>query len=245
MRNIGQPCGEVWQEQGPAAAVEVCRARGEACPTYRDVELDAETGLPQTCALLLWERMLAAAGVAKRERLVLRAGLMNAPALATRPPLTAVTAWLAHEACDLGKAGRLRGDEALLVLGGTRGAGKTIAACYALAHGGPRGMPGGRYLLADELMATDAPLKRWAREPILVIDQLGHEYFGKDNADWGQSRFEAVLDRRYANLLPTILCGNLDRDDFAKRYGPIIEDRLTGDGAFLFFKLPSLRGRAA
>ena len=228
MRDVAQPCAEVWRHGGPGAALRSC---DERCNFFdaSDTGLDDE---PQVCARRVWLYRLGRTGIPLRERKLLTADFMRETPLLTTPPLDAILNWALDE--------RKR---AMVVMGGTRGVGKTVAACWAISRFN-EGMPQGRYIEARDVVGIDFPMRRMQRAPLLVIDQLGHEYVGK-NQDWAESQFTSLLDVRYAEMRPTILCGNLDRATFAARYGAIIEDRLVGDGVFHLFKARSMRREGA
>jgi hypothetical protein len=133
----------------------------------------------------------------------------------------------------------LTGTEAILVLGGNQGRGKTLAACYAIAR------LGGYY--------TRAPA--WARRdgvdydlalaaPVLVVDQLGREDWGSN--DWARSQFEDVIDARYQRRRLTVFVGNLLWQEFVHHFDKhlnrsTLRDRVFGDGVFVIFGGESLR----
>jgi len=125
----------------------------------------------------------------------------------------------------------VRGDECFIVLAGPRATGKTVAACYYLSRAG-----GGLYRTAYALSDASTDTSEWVACRVLVIDQIGREYAGA--SDYSLSRLEHVIDARYAEKRMTILVANLNRKDFMRRYGGIIESRLEGDGLFV-----EVRGR--
>lgn len=125
----------------------------------------------------------------------------------------------------------VRGDECFIVLAGPRSTGKTVAACYYLSRAG-----GGLYRTAYALSDPKVDTADWIGCRVLVIDQIGREYAGA--SDYSLSRLEHVIDARYAERRTTVLVANLNRKDFMRRYGGIIESRLEGDGLFV-----EIRGR--
>lgn len=243
MRDVGQPCAQAWSEHGAGAALAVCRARGQLCPEHLTTERDLD-GLPQTCALSLWRARLEATRLYPLERDLVVADMRHEVPLKPTAPIAAVEAFLAHSSYERDGVGKLTGREWTLVLGGKPGVGKTVAACVALSRI-DHGMPAGRFILADDIIERDAPLKRWSREALLVVDQIGCEWFAKeDEGQWALSQWKKLLVRRHANRLPTILVGNIGRESFAKRYNGVLWDRVRGNGAFLLFEGKSLRGAA-
>jgi hypothetical protein len=58
--------------------------------------------------------------------------------------------------------------------------------------------------------------------PLLVLDEIGRE----DMTDHQRQRFEALLDRRYIDRAPTILCSNLVGDALWNHVGEALTSRL-------------------
>lgn len=204
--------------------VGVCRS--EKCEEFRSGNVDND-GVHDTCPLRAWESQLERVRVGKRERSLLFDDVCGLSRLSPTQPLEVVRRWLAS---------RVR--ENLLVLAGSKGVGKTVAACYALSRFS-RGRPTGRYILATEVVDPKVRIKRLAVHPLLVVDQVGLEYVS--NPDWCDSRFTELVVRRDSDMLPTIFVGNLDEKAFRARYGTSVMDRVVGDGLFQVFRSPSLR----
>lgn len=126
-----------------------------------------------------------------------------------------------------------------LVLSGRAGCGKTFAACYWLFQ-----QRDGCFMTVFELSRKnrylDKEMRALEQTPALVIDDIGAEFFDKDN------RFATLLDgiviRRHDSKLPTILTTNLQWSEFSKQYGARITDRIRGSGRFVSTNQPSLRG---
>lgn len=131
------------------------------------------------------------------------------------PALDVVTRWLASE------------DHDLLVISGGVGCGKTFAAAWACTQS--------RWpVFCDPL--TLASIKRFegqfnaddvaplANCTLLVLDDLAAEFVG----DKGSTRelIEAVLTRRHARALRTLVTTNGTEKEFHERYGKRIESRL-------------------
>ena len=211
-----------------AGAAEACRAHGwaEACP-WRT--LGASGAIVGVCALAERERLysqqcgrLLTAGVPLRERAIILAALRpESPIeLAATAPLRAVDSWAVDPLAA-----------ALLVLGGSRGVGKTIAACWALAW------RAGLYLTAYEL-APGLNMHALKSAELLVIDQVGRETRGA--SDYARLQLEELIDARHARREPTILCCNLNERDFRAEYDGAITDRLNA-GRFVFVRGASMR----
>jgi DNA replication protein DnaC len=126
----------------------------------------------------------------------------------------AVDAWLAS-----GKR--------LLLLAGTFGTGKSVAAGYAIQR-----RPG-RWMHASEI-AKAAGFKHEDRMAelqsarLLVIDDLGAEF--NDASGWGKAALTTLLLTRYEDGLATVMTTNLDGKAWKQYADPRILDRLAGDG---------------
>lgn len=76
---------------------------------------------------------------------------------------------------------------------------------------------------------------------LLIIDEVGVQRGTEDE----QMILFDIIDRRYAELLPTILLTNLSGKAFAEFVGPRIMDRLRERAVFVPFRWDSYRGRQA
>lgn len=130
----------------------------------------------------------------------------------------------------------------VLCLFGSVGAGKTVAAGWALSR-----MPG-RYVRADELTvmrkadygrASD-DYARHLRGELLVVDELGIE----ERADLATETLLAVLDRRQRLPRRTLLLGNLDAQHLAKRYDERVLSRLRESAIVRSVRCADMRGAA-
>lgn len=186
-------------------------------------------GISDTCPVKEFEAMLVKCGVGARERLLLVDDVKGEHQLASTGPLEVVREWLVQKPRPN-----------LLILAGTKGIGKTVAATYAISRFSV--VPRGKYILATEVVDPKVRIKRLANYPVLVVDQLGLEYVS--NPAWCDSRFTELVVRRDSDMLPTIFVGNLDEKAFRSRYGSSVMDRVVGDGMIRIFRLPSLRGHA-
>lgn len=147
----------------------------------------------------------------------------------------------------------------LLVLTGSPGTGKTVAAVKWLADyvhdDGNWTSPGSILRLKQRapVFVTAARLARWDRyeqEPMakllcsarLAIDDLGAEYLDKNG--FYASLLDEVINERYAAERPTLLTTNLDPEAFKSRYGDRIADRIREVGEVHGCGRQSLRGAA-
>jgi hypothetical protein len=130
----------------------------------------------------------------------------------------------------------LVGNEVLIVLGGNRGRGKTLAVSYAIAR------KGGIYTRAPQWMRRGGiDIAEALAAPVLVIDQFGREHHGESR--WAMSEMEDVIDRRSQSLTKwTFLVGNIHYEAFAARLKETtITDRLLGYGVYVEFGGKSIR----
>lgn len=130
---------------------------------------------------------------------------------------------------------QLTGTEAIVVLAGNQGRGKTLAACYAIARNG------GIYTRAPQWTRREGvDVAEAIRASVLVIDQFGREHFG--DSDWFRSQFEDVIDARYQAQRLTFLVGNLRWEVFRQRLdGMTVLDRVHGEGVFVELGGESIR----
>lgn len=131
-----------------------------------------------------------------------------------------------------------------LVLAGSVGVGKSVAAAYAMSR--RKGFC--RFVSASSLpdisRFDEAAMreKRLAYDcSLLVLDDLGTEY--GDAKGWFHSVLEPLLVDRHGNKRRTIITCNLPTEAFVQRYGERIADRIAGSGMFVRFGGPSLRVR--
>lgn len=139
-----------------------------------------------------------------------------------------------------------------LVLGGERGTGKSHLAIASAGAVMARGTA--MYTRAGDLIRRVR--STWRRDSdqseeevlhlfsvgldLLIIDEVGLQRGTEDE----QLILFDILDRRYAELRPTILLTNLTGPAFAEFLGPRIMDRLRERAVFVPFKWESYRGRA-
>ena len=226
MRDVGQPCFQAMRSGGIDECAKVCRQAG-GCAESKSGLLDVE-GVSDTCPVRAFEATLVKCGIGRRERTLLVDDIRGTKPLQPTQPLDVVRAWLEQKP-----------KPNLLILGGTKGIGKTVAACFALSRFS-RTFPG-RYVLSSDVVDPKVRIKRLANYALLVVDQVGHEYVA--SPEWCESRFSELVVRRDSDMLPTIFVGNLDEEAFRGRYKSLVGDRVDGDGEFRIFKAPSLRGQ--
>lgn len=70
---------------------------------------------------------------------------------------------------------------------------------------------------------------RYSKVPFLVIDDLG---IGTWN-DWSRGIMYAIINRRYCDMLPTIITTNLSPDDLANTIDDRIVSRIAERGEFI------------
>jgi hypothetical protein len=211
-------CRSFARECGDLAAVERCVAEKirEGCGDR------GNPFCPSSRLFKAWKRY----GIEEREWKLLRDDLLGIARLDDRLPMRAMRSRVNGKPAD----GGMKGNEALVVLGGQCGAGKTLAASWGLSR------TGGKYITACDLSGIDIDLGGLLAARTLVIDQLGTE--SSSESGWWMSRFLNVVDRRYAANRLTVLIGNLYRKDFDNDYGPPFARRLRDNGVFVFCEDP-------
>lgn len=144
----------------------------------------------------------------------------------------------------------------MMVLAGPMGVGKTVAASYVVANGRPKRLTGPwtslecprmlhveAILTASQLPAggeADTKTRReLARAQILVIDDLGLE---RDPKRKMGTYLENLINVRYGGDGWLVLTTNLPPDDFKRRYGERIYDRLRQRAEWFEIAHGSLRG---
>jgi DNA replication protein DnaC len=145
-------------------------------------------------------------------------------------PLAAVRAWLLT-------------DVPVLVLGGTVGRGKTVAACWAVVT------KGGRYMRSrafERLFAhrygeeEQAEQERVMRAGLVVVDDIGGR---EDSAEGLQSYLLDLVDERRHARTRTILITNQPRKKFEELYpDPRLHSRLRQSATWAVTRGDDLRG---
>lgn len=130
------------------------------------------------------------------------------------------------EMCETGKT---------MFFCGTVGTGKTM-----LVHALIQTVGHGRYLRAVDIsrMVRDCYSKNeseydlidsLARAKLLVIDEVGVQQDTKHES----LLITDLIDRRYGNMLPTIICSNLNKDKLKETFGERAWDRLMQNGVII------------
>ncbi len=139
----------------------------------------------------------------------------------------------------------IAGKRMFLLLTGSPGTGKSLAACVAVkrAIADQRSVVFARAVECTRMSLFDADdkafVERLRRASLVVLDDLGVEGL---HDSWRQT-LEDVLDARYASQLDTVITTNLDPAAFKARYGDRIVDRIRHDGVIAQCGSVSLRKR--
>lgn len=140
----------------------------------------------------------------------------------------------------------------LVILAGTRGSGKTqMAAEYAkIAAKRLQGMRQDDtpilYRTAKELLGeirmsmneTGRFAQQFSKCPLLIIDEVQVRTETEDQRD----NLTLLIDKRYAEMRPTLIIGNLSPKELQTALGTSIMDRTRDGGAVLFCEWKSFRG---
>lgn len=143
----------------------------------------------------------------------------------------------------------------MLVMAGPKGVGKTIAAAYAMFYSEPPLPYGGKWKTeqaprfrhvadiaemglygSDEVKKQRGELKHTRA---LVVDDLGAEVASEHFL----ALFDSIVDARYGSMGHTIFTTNLTVEQFSRRYGDRVYDRIRGRGDWFDVDHESLRGR--
>lgn len=138
------------------------------------------------------------------------------------------------------------GHERVLILGGDTGVGKTFAAGWAIREQGGAWLHGEEFEWSEDRDAREQRQRarmNFRRARLGVLDEIGEENTGATGYAAGE--IAACFTARMRDLgLLTIATTNLERDEFAKRYGARVNDRLNACGKWVSLVGPSLRGLA-
>lgn len=133
-------------------------------------------------------------------------------------------------------------DENVLVLSGSPGCGKTVAAAWWAAQ--QSWAPA--FLRATSFAASSRYDREsraaWLASNALVLDDLGTEY--ADAKGSFLVDLDELLDVFYGNRKPLLITTNCTAAVFRDRYGARIVDRIRECGSFCSLKGASLRGKA-
>jgi len=82
-------------------------------------------------------------------------------------------------------------------------------------------------------------LRRFSQVGLLVIDELQESWDTK----YEMTELTRLMDKRYSEMLPTILVSNLTDEGFRRRVGPSIVSRIQEGGLMLPCMWPSFRAQ--
>lgn len=198
-------------------------------------------------ALAAYERTLeqardleARAARNRRRKLLLDAGVPLTDAMST----ALVDGTLASTRALQVTSGWLGGPRSVLVLLGTPGTGKTVAAAHAALTRISRGP---LVYVRESALARWSMFARYDREwaaavscATLIVDELGTA--GARDLDAARQALLRITDDRMGRGRRTVLVGNLTPDDLGRRYDERLLDRLREIGFLSEVKGPSMRG---
>lgn len=146
-----------------------------------------------------------------------------------------------------------------LLLVGSPGTGKTVAAAWAMSRhvatkgeslpsGGGRATPRAMFVRAStfaRMSAYDAKDREWfedcCRTSFLVLDDLGAEFLG----EVAKALLDELIDARTGSLRRTVITSNLGMQQFEDRYEGRIWDRLRPSSTVFGTGKQSMRRRPA
>jgi DNA replication protein DnaC len=145
---------------------------------------------------------------------------------------------------------RVKGEDAILLLTGDRGPGKTqIASLWAFWRA-QEGIPFGHYVKHADLMSeikttwgasgqkTESQiLGKYRKAAYLVIDEIQE----KGTSDWESRIAVNIIDHRYDNMLVTILIANYSEAEVAQHVNKSILSRCRETGGHVVCDWPSYR----
>lgn len=133
-------------------------------------------------------------------------------------------------------------NESVLVLSGSAGCGKTVAATWWAWHRAPYA----RFLRSTTFAASSRynheQRDEWLNASALVLDDLGTEYVdAKGNF---QVDLDELIDTYYGDRKPLIITTNCTPADFKTRYGSRVVDRVRECGSWFSIASESLRRKS-
>ncbi len=130
-------------------------------------------------------------------------------------------------------------DENVLVLSGSPGCGKTVAAAWwgLRQEWLPVFMRSTAFAASSRF--DQERRDRWIDATALVLDDLGTEY--ADTKGNFLTDLDELIDTFYGNRRPLLITTNCTTDDFKKRYGARIVDRLRECGSWFSVATGSMR----
>jgi DNA replication protein DnaC len=131
--------------------------------------------------------------------------------------------------------------DSILVLSGSPGCGKTVAATWWAAK---RSSPP-RFVRATTFAASSRydrdTRDEWFGSRALVLDDLGTEYLDAKGSFLVD--LDELLDVFYGDRKPLLITTNCTKDAFKERYGSRVVDRLRESGSWFSISEPSMRKR--
>ena len=139
--------------------------------------------------------------------------------------------------------------DAMLLLAGTRGNGKTQLATYLAYHRRlTHGLTAGKYIKALDLFealketwsnrsSEDSVMRPYRQCGMLVIDEI-HE---RGESEWETRKLVNLIDHRYDRMLVTLLVGNIAPNEVTARLSPSIVSRMKETGGIINCDWPSYR----
>lgn len=136
----------------------------------------------------------------------------------------------------------------IAIIGG-RGTGKTQLGVEIIREAVKTQYNSAMYITAMEVFMAiresyrkDGPtetsqIDKFARPKLLVLDEA-HE---RSESDWENRLLTHLLDRRYRNMLDTLILSNHDHDGFRESMGQSIYSRLTETGGIMSADWPTFR----
>jgi DNA replication protein DnaC len=132
-------------------------------------------------------------------------------------------------------------ERCVLVLSGSPGCGKTVAATHWALHNRHSAVFVRAATFAASSRYERAERNSWLQASALVLDDLGNEY--ADVKGSLISDLDELVDTYYGDNRPLLITTNLDRESFKARYGQRITDRLRESGKWFSIASESMRGK--
>jgi len=187
-----------------------------------------------------FNRRLRRAGIGERQirlidELFTKSGLVDSP-----------KSWLDSYENIKNRLGEARSDSTIEIILGPRGTGKTTMASLLIAWFAWWNRPC-KYVTASEFLrdvieSFDAgldPRPKCEKCKLLVID----EFHRAPPTDHSIRTLEALVDKRYANLLDTVIVSNDTEQAFCDKAGKSISSRATQIGSFTVVRGHNFRKR--
>jgi len=130
-------------------------------------------------------------------------------------------------------------DKNLFIVGGN-GAGKThLAMCLAKDGATYCLMPELFRYVRENMKSEQEIIDRYGNCKLLILDEAGRQ----KSSDFEHNLLFEIIDKRWNNILPTTIIGNIGEEVFSKLYGAAITDRLRP--SVINFNWGSKRGKTA